>query len=180
MDLIDKVFTFLNRFNKPVSTHSFGLFRILFSAHILLIISQVYTYRQLIFEAVPGVSKNVFPALLYIFIWTIAVLFLITGTKTKWAALVNYICVVLATSIFTNSNVGTFNDDLLRIGSFLCIFMPVSRSFSFDSLINKLTFHNPKPAQTSYLFYLIFIFLSLGLLYFPSGDRKSTRLNSSH
>ncbi len=171
--LTDKVFSFLGKFNIPVSAKTFGFFRILFATHLLLIFSQVYNFRELIFDAIPEISKNVFPVLLFLFIWFISILGLVMGFFTRWSALANYICVVLITSVFTNSNVGTFNDDLLRMGSFLCIFMPVSRCFSVDNIRIQLTNQSTTNHKTSYLNYILFIFLTLGLLYLPSGITKT-------
>jgi hypothetical protein len=139
----------------------------------LLILSEVFRYRELIFDAVPGVSRNVFPVNVFLVLWLTSLLFLLSGLFTRMAAICNYLFVVMATSLFANSNVGTFNDDLLRIGSFLCIFMPVAKSFSLDVLKNNIQFRDYPPAKTTQVFYILFLFLSLGLLYLPSGLTKT-------
>lgn len=97
---------------------------------------------------------------------------LLIGFYTRIAAILNYVFVVLATILFINASVGSFNDDLLRIGSLLCIFMPVSRSFSFDALVNKFTQIIPRNPKTQQLNYILFLFLSLGLMYTASAFTK--------
>jgi len=172
MGISNSIFKFLGNYNTPVSSKTLGIFRIVFTLHLLLILEEVYTYRQLIFDAVPGTSIQVFPVMVYLFIWFISLIFLLTGTYTRIAAIINYLFIVMSTSLFMNAHVGTFNDDLLRIGSFLCIFLPVSKSFSFDAILKNLRHRQLQPEHTSKLNSLLFIFLSLGLLYFPSGITK--------
>ncbi|MFA6262195.1 MAG: HTTM domain-containing protein [Bacteroidia bacterium] len=172
MDLTDRFFQFITRFNKPVSTHTFSAFRIFFSIHILIIIANFYQLHPLVFDSVPDIGRNSFPAKLFIVLWTIAVGMLLVGFYTRIAAILNYVFVVLATILFINASVGSFNDDLLRIGSLLCIFMPVSRSFSCDALIDKLTNIIPRKPQTQQLNYILFLFLSLGLMYTASAFTK--------
>ncbi len=162
-----------NILNANESTHSFALFRILFCLITLAIIKEVYFFAPILFDSVEGIGRNPFPARLFLALWSLSVFMLCIGFKTPIFATVNYFFTIIATAFFSNTNTGTFNDDLLRIGSFLIIFMPISRSFSVDAFINQLHYKTPPKKQTLYYNYFFFIFLSLGMMYFGSGLTKS-------
>lgn len=172
MELTDRIFKFLERFNTPVSSHGLGLFRVLFSLHLLLIIREFYHVHPLIFDMMPGTGKTPVPVRLFVSLWSFSAAMMMLGLFTRIAAVSTYILTLLGTILFINGNVASFNDDLLRIGSLLCIFMPVSRSFSFDSWLDKMRSPNPRSSQTTRLNYILFLFISLGLLYTASGVTK--------
>lgn len=166
-----KLLAFFKRFDYPVSTHSFGLFRILYAAYNLGLIFQLSQNWPLYFDHIAPASLSFFPVKLCLLLWFIANFLLITGTFTRFAAMANYVFVVLMASYFTNIKIASFNDDLLRIGGFLLIFLPAGKSFSIDAIINRFDRKEPKK-NTSYLYYLLSIMVSLGLLYFASGVSK--------
>lgn len=166
-----KLIAYFKRFDYPVSTHSLGFFRILYAAYNLGLLLQLYHNWPLYFDHIPPISTTFFPAKLFLMIWTLANLFLLTGTFTRFAALVNYVFMVIMASYFTNIKIGSFNDDLLRIGGFLLIFLPAGKSFAVDTLLRKFRHRDPEQT-TSYLYYLLTILVSLGLLYFGSGISK--------
>lgn len=157
----------------PTSVRTLALFRISFCAILLLVIGHVNDYRPIFFDAIPGIARNPFPAKLFIGIWTLSVVMVMAGLATRWFAIVNYCMVVIATFFFTNAGAGSFNDDLLRIGSFLMIIMPVHRTFSLDNLLQRVQTGSPFRTTTSYLHILAMLFVSLGLMYWASGLTKS-------
>jgi hypothetical protein len=169
--MVNKLLQFFKRFDYPVSARSFALFRVLFALYSLILIYQLYVSYPLYFDHVPPFSTSLFPVKLILLLWGILNLFLLAGLFTRYIAIANYVLVVIMTAFFANSSISSFNDDLLRIGSFMIIFLPVSRQCSIDSLIGQLT-RESEDKQTRYLYYLLFILVSLGLLYFGSGITK--------
>lgn len=158
--------------NTTEGTQSFALFRILFCLMTLSIINEVMFFRPIFFDNIDTMGRNPFPAKLLLAIWTFAVIMVGIGFRTRIFTVLNYFLTITFAAFFTNASIGTFNDDLLRMGSFLMIFMPVSRSFSVDALLGQLRYSAPRPASTPYYHYFFFVFLTLGLLYFGSGMTK--------
>lgn len=154
------------------SSKSFAAFRIGLSAYLLVFISQLVYFRPVIFNTIPDLSYNPFPAKLFLAIWLLAAGLLLIGWQTRLSAVINYVFTVIATFSFSNSGCGSFNDDLLRIGSFLLIVMPVSRNFSIDAVVRNIKYGPQTPKQTSSLYYLAALFVSLGLMYFASSLTK--------
>ena len=169
--MIERLIHYFKRFDYPVSSNSFALFRILYSFYTLGLIFQLYTHWPIYFDNITPYSISLFPAKLSLFLWLIASLFLLMGAFTKVAAIVNYLFTVLMTAFFANANISSFNDDLLRMGGFLLIILPVARTFSIDAFFNKLTYYHA-PKKTSYLNYLLAILVTIGLLYFSSAFTK--------
>lgn len=169
--MIDRILRYFKRFDHPVSTKSLGLFRILYGFYVLGICYQLYADWPFFFDHIQPFSVSYFPARLSLFLWAIAAVLIITGTFARWAAVANYVMAILMTSFFANANLSSFNDDLLRMGGFLLIILPASRSFGTTALINRLRYRNP-PQHTSYLYVLLALCLSLGFLYFASAITK--------
>jgi hypothetical protein len=169
--MFDKLIQYLKRFDYPVSTNSLALFRILYALYNIGIIFQLYAHWPIYFDAVVPFSISLFPAKLVLFVWLISSTMLLLGLFHRIAAVANYVMIVLVTSFFVNAALSTFNDDLLRIGGFLLIILPVCRSFSIDAIFKRLS-TSSKKYDTSYLYYLLSIVVSLGLLYFGSGFSK--------
>jgi uncharacterized membrane protein YphA (DoxX/SURF4 family) len=168
---MDKFIQYFKRFDFPVSTHSFGLFRMLYAAYNLGLICQLYLNWPFYFDHVSPYSYSLFPVKLGLLLWSFANVLVLAGLFTRYAALGNYVLVVLFVAYFPNLNISSFNDDLLRIGGFLLIILPTGRSFSLDSLFRSINLKKNEQT-TSYLYYLLAVFLSLGLLYFGSGVTK--------
>lgn len=169
--MINRLILFLKQFDTPVSTKSFALFRILLALYSLGLIYQLNDLFPIYFDHVPGISKSLFPGNLTLFVWKCTNILLLLGIFTRYIAAVNYVLIVIITAFFANSHLGSFNDDLLRIGSFLLIFMPVAKNWSVDALFRSMLKQDDRK-QTRYLYYLLSIVLSLGLLYFASGITK--------
>ncbi len=169
---MNKLRLFFKHLDYPVSNQGFGLFRILFAIYLLVFLSQVKFFQPLVFNVITGITPIIFPANLFLLIWFTSVVLLLIGFKTKFAALANYICVLLATYIFINRGFSTFNDDFLRIGSLLLVVFPTHKSLSLDSTLLKLINGVGYPKITSRLYYVAALFVSLGLIYWSSSLTK--------
>jgi uncharacterized membrane protein YphA (DoxX/SURF4 family) len=169
--MLNKLFTFLHRFETPASACSFALFRILYGLYNIGIILQLISNWHLYFDHVPPHSVSIWPAKLTIFCWTICTAGIIIGIGTRIMAIANYMLVVLLAAFFTNTNISSFNDDLLRIGGLLLVILPVGKCFSIDTVIKRVQYKN-ETKHTNYLNYLLAILISLGLLYFGSSVSK--------
>lgn len=169
---MDRITDWLKQFDAPVNNKGFALFRITFALFLLIFIAHIAYYRPLIFNTIPKLAMNPFPAKLFLSVWGMCALALALGVMTRVAAVINYVIVVMATFTFSNSGSGSFNDDLLRIGSFLLIFMPVHKQLSIDALITQVRFGIRPATYTSRLHYIAAIFISLGLLYWASSITK--------
>lgn len=170
--MITSLLNKITKAEQQVSTKPFAWFRITFSLFVLLLIADMAHYRFLVFEAIPHISFNPFPVQLFLFIWSVIALLLLTGTFTRLAAVVHYALMVFITFYFRNTGVASFNDDLLKIGSLLLIFMPVHHNYSVDALIHTLRFGNRPSKTTSSLYYLASAIVSIGLLYWASSITK--------
>lgn len=169
---IDRITLTLDVNERPRLLYSLGLFRILFFSHILCSIYYTQVYKGLIFDSIAGITKNPFPFNTFLSIWGISAFLMLIGLGTRVASILNYVCVVIAYELFWRSGVLSYYNDLLLIGGFLCIFLPVSKAFSFDAPINRTISGDTKPAYTSQLVYTSFIILTMGLMYFGSGLTK--------
>lgn len=169
---MNRIINWLKKFDTPVSTRGFAIFRITLSFFLLVLISSIYYYRPLIFNTIPHIAPNPFPAKLFLSMWVLVALGLMIGWQTRIMAVINYLFVVIATFSFSNSGCGSFNDDLLRIGSFLLIIMPTKQSFSIDNVLHTIKYGQRQSNQTSYWNYLAALFVSLGLMYWASSLTK--------
>jgi uncharacterized membrane protein YphA (DoxX/SURF4 family) len=170
---MNRLLTYINKqFGTPVSTHSLALFRIGYSVISIIIISEAIFFRPLLFGNIEGISRNPFPSILFLYMWLGATILLGIGLFTRAAALVNYLFTVMGTLFFINSYTASFNDDLLKLGGFLMLLMPVSDSFSLDALFYRMRHMQPKNKQMPGWYVLLFLAITLGYLYFPSGITK--------
>lgn len=169
---MNRIINWLKQYDTPVSTSGFAIFRISFSLFLLVLIGSIYYYRPLIFNTIPNIAPNPFPAKLFLSIWAVVVFGLMLGWQTRTMAIINYLFVVITAFSFSNSGCGSFNDDLLRIGSFLLIIMPAKQSFSIDNVLHTVKYGQRLSNQTSYWNYLAALFVSLGLMYWASSLTK--------
>ncbi|MCU0423915.1 MAG: HTTM domain-containing protein [Bacteroidia bacterium] len=163
---------YLNKYNYDVTTRVFAMFRIAFGIFLLLFIFHLNQFRAVLFNTFPELTQNPFPAKLFLLLWSGCVALIIIGWLTKIMAVANYILVLIAAFSFSNNGNGTFNDDLMRIGSFLLIFLPSNKDLSCDALLYTLKNGKLPQRTTSSLYVLGAIFVSLGLLYASSGITK--------
>lgn len=160
-------------YERPRSAANFALFRILFFTHVLVMVYYTHVYKGLIFDSVPGFGRNPFPFNAFLVIWFISASCCLIGWQTRFAALVNYCCVVLVAQLYFRSGISSYYDDLMRMGSLLCLFLPVSRIASIDSIIFKTTSGQIGKQNTSQFAYTFAIISTIGLLYLGSGLTKT-------
>ena len=158
--------------DSDVSTKGFALFRIGFACFITVFIANVYYFKPLVFTSFITLGPNPIPAKLFLALWFTAAVTLIIGYQTRFAAIINYICVVLAAYTFSNNGCGAFNDDLLRIGSFMLLVFPAHKKYSIDAILYSLKNGENYPQTTSRYNYLVAVFISLGLMYWASSITK--------
>jgi hypothetical protein len=139
----------------------------------LIMVHEIRAFAPLFFEITDGSVKYHFPYSLYFTLWNITGLMLLAGLFTRVTSVVNYVFIVVTAAFLSNGKIGSFNDDLLRIGGFLMMIMPVSRSLSLDALRERMFSNSPVSRTTSFHNYLVALFVSLGLLYFGSGYTKT-------
>lgn len=170
--MLSKIETWANKFDTPTNNIGFALFRISFAMFLLAFIYQVNYFRPLVFHSFPAISPSPFPAKLFLLCWFAAAFLVLIGFKTRFAALINYCCIILATFTFSNSGCGTFNDDLLRIGGLIVLFFPTHKQCSVDALWQAWYDGKGYSKTTSKLNYLSALFISLGLMYWASSITK--------
>ena len=158
--------------DKDVSIKGFALFRISFAIFIAIFIINVYYFKPLVFTSFIALGANPFPAKLFLALWFASVIGLIIGYQTKFVAVINYLCVVLAAYTFSNNGCGAFNDDLLRIGSFILIIFPTHKKHSIDAILYSIKTGSTYQQTTSKYNYLAAAFISLGLMYWASSITK--------
>lgn len=169
---MNRIINWLKQYDTSVSTNGFAVFRISLSVFLLVLMSSIYYYRPLIFNTIPHIAPNPFPAKLFLSIWAVVVFGLMLGWQTRIMAIINYLFVVITAFSFSNSGCGSFNDDLLRIGSFLLIIMPAKQSLSIDNVLHTVKYGQRLSNKTSYWNYLAALFVSLGLMYWASSLTK--------
>ncbi len=170
--MLSKLETWAYKFDTPTNNIGFAWFRISFATFLLAFIYQVNYFRPLVFHSFPTISTNPFPAKLFLMCWFTAAFLVLIGFKTRFAALINYCCIILATFTFGNSGCGTFNDDLLRIGGLVVLFFPTHKQWSIDAIWQAWYDGKGYSKTTSKLNYLIALFISLGLMYWASSITK--------
>lgn len=164
---IEQYIKLLNSFNKSEKPYTLGIFRIIFVLQLLLVWYQTHSYKLILFDAVDGLQNSHFPIQLLLISWLISLVLLLVGYQTKYAAVANYLCVILVTDVFARSDVSSYFDDVIITTSIFLIVLPVNASFSIDSiLLPELRY------KVNRLHYLSIWVLLFGAMYFLSGVSK--------
>src|SRR3954471_21462285 len=85
------------------SAKSFAAFRIALCLFLLVFIWHVTYYRPLIFNTIPNLVYNPFPAKLFLVLWSCCVVFLLAGWQTRVVSIINYLFVIIVTFLFSNT-----------------------------------------------------------------------------
>lgn len=167
-----KITNFLKQsYDKKIDGTGLAVFRIAYSIVLLCEITQMFYFKELIFDKVPFIDKAEINFGIPIAIWFISVIMILFGFFTRFAAAVNYLVSLILIGSISNFEYHVF---YAYMGiNFLLIFMPVSQCLSLDRLMLKLkysntTFQYNPPKKVSQIFYYILPFLGLGLVYFDS------------
>jgi len=164
MSLLSKLY------DKKISSKGLGVFRVLFTSVLLLEVVRIFRFRQLYYDPLPFIQRNLLASEIAFTIWICVLFMLIIGAYTRISALINYIFVLIFIS-----HIGTYeyHMDYTYIGvSFLMIFIPVSKSYSIDRVIFKLKYKFSPIQKTSVLSYWLIIFIGIGLIYITSTILK--------
>lgn len=167
LSIPDRLYRFLTSQNKPEKGFSLSLFRIVFAGQVLLWAYHTHVYKALLFDSVAGISKSLFPFNVLLFMWTGVIICLLIGLYTQFAAVANYVCVILITEVYVRNGVGSYYDDVLKMGSLLLIILPANARFSIDSILFP-----PIRNHCNKLHYVAGWILLFGLMYFMSGISK--------
>ena len=163
--------------NKSRAT-GIGLFRLLYGLVTLQEIIFLNYFDHLIFDPIPFIDVE-FPGIpLFLSLWGIAAVCIVTGYRYQIAVVANY----LFWLVFVNFTPlqrdfdGGFDTFMIGLGFFL-LFMPGDRAFSIDSLRRKLSrpfvdYSSYPPSTVSALAYQLPVFVCLGWLYLDSDVHK--------
>ncbi|MFN5920653.1 MAG: hypothetical protein ACK45I_05060 [Bacteroidota bacterium] len=167
LSIPDRLYEYLTNENKPEKGFTLGLFRIVFAAQLLLWAYHTHVYKALLFDSVAGISKSVFPFNVLLFLWICALSCILIGLYTHFAAVANYVCIILISEVYVRNGVGSYYDDVMKMGSILLITLPTNARFSIDSILFPALRN-----QCTKLHYVASWILLFGLMYFMSGSSK--------
>jgi uncharacterized membrane protein YphA (DoxX/SURF4 family) len=143
--------------------HPVGLsiFRILFSTVLLFEAIFIFNHRQLFFDPLPFIDQSPIETGLPLIIWMVVLVFLILGYKTRIAAVLNYIFILV---FISSLNSFEYHIHYTYTGiSFLFLFLPIGNTLSIDQKNRATSIH-----LVSKLHYLLPLVAGVGLVYFDS------------
>jgi predicted DCC family thiol-disulfide oxidoreductase YuxK len=162
-------------FNRKVDAIGLSVFRVLYGSILLIEIVHLYKFRHLVFDKDPFVYSGEIESSYLLYFWMVTLVCLILGLFTRAATIVNYIFTVL---VFSSAHKFEYHVYYTYTGvNFLMMFLPLSRVFSLDSLIQKLKFTNiGRPYKPNRMIleinYLAPVFIGIALIYFDSIFQK--------
>ncbi len=146
-------------FSKQVSGLGLALFRISFFSIILIEILQLLVFRDVVFDS-PGIQT-----VLLLVIWMLAVVCIVVGIFTKYAALVNFAFMVGILAKFTDFE---YHIDYIYSGiSFLCLIVPLENRISLSTYFEK-----SPPRKTPVVYYYLIVVVGLASIYAESCFHK--------
>ncbi len=169
--------TFYGLFHNKVDALGLAVFRIAFTLVLLAEVCQLFRFRNMIYDQIPFVYRGDIDVTLIFLFYFIVLGMMLLGLFTRVAMILNY---VLGVIIFSSASHFEYHVFYAYLGvNFLMMFMPVSRVFSLDSLIEKIRYtHIGRPYQPDRkvleINYLMPVFLAIGLVYFDSVFQKVT------
>jgi predicted DCC family thiol-disulfide oxidoreductase YuxK len=168
-----KVFNSL--FTTKVDAIGLSIFRMFYSIVLFLELTQLYTYRSIIYDKEPFKYTGELDVSFIFYFWFVVVVFLFLGLFTRYVTILNYIFGVI---IFSSAIKFEYHVFYAYVGiNFLLIFMPISRVLSLDSLLQKLKYSSIyKPylidRKVLKINYVVPVFVAIGLVYFDSIFHK--------
>ncbi len=158
-------------FNTKIDAIGLAVFRVAYITVLFCDICQLFRFRGIIYDKVPFLVTGEINVTFLFGFWFIILAMLFLGLFTRTAAIINYIFGVIVFGSATNFEYHVF---YAYLGiNFLLIFLPVSRVFSIDRLIQKVKYTNIgrpyRPDRTVLeINYLIPVFVAIALVYFDS------------
>ncbi len=167
--------TFKEIFNNKIDALGLSVFRLLYALVMLCETSQIFRFRHVIYDKDPFVSIGEIDVTFIFFFWFIVLGMLMLGLFTRFSTILNYLFGVI---IFSSANTFEYHIFYIYVGiNFLIMFIPLSRVFSVDSLIQKIKYSNIgfqyKPnRKVLEINYLVLIFSAIAIVYFDSIFQK--------
>lgn len=165
-------------YSKHVPATGIGLFRLLFGLVTLQETFFLIYFNHLIFDPIPYMDVE-FPMItFFLWLWSLTAFCLMIGYRCQFASIANYLFWLIFVNFTPMQRDFDGGFDLFMIGAnFFLIFMPIDRSFSVDSLREKLAspfkhYSQYKPETVSALVYYLPVLICLGFLYFDSAIHK--------
>lgn len=156
--------------NRKVDAAGLAVFRMLFSIMVFCEAWQFFVMRHVIFDRVPYETPGELKYYLFFTFWGISLALLFFGLFTRLATILSYIFAVMA---FSSAEAFEYHVFYTYIGiSFFMMFMPVSRTWSLDSLIRRARF-GTSDSQVLEINYLVPVFVGIALIYFDSVFLKA-------
>ncbi|MES2837185.1 MAG: DCC1-like thiol-disulfide oxidoreductase family protein [Bacteroidota bacterium] len=158
-------------FLTKISSKTLAVFRIAFFSVLLFEVIRIYRFRNLIYDKIPYFEPAEITYDSILIIWGIVVTFLIIGFKNKTFSIINFVI-----SLFLIGTLRSYEYHMFYayMGvNFMSIFIPISKSYSIDNLIEKLNHstlkkeHKPNELVPEFYYYII-IFMGIGVVYFDS------------
>jgi len=164
-------------YNKEIDGTGLAIFRIAYSTVFLLEIIQLFFFRHLIFDSIPYLKPGSIDVTIPLLLWMGCILFIIFGFFTRSAAAINYIFSLVFVGSITTFEYHMFYAYMGM--NFLLVFLPVSRCWSLDRLVEKLKYSSPRfiynpPTTVSVLAYYTPVLVGVGFVYFDSIFFKLT------
>jgi len=160
-------------FERRTSGIALGLFRIGLASVMLGEAAQLAFFYDLVFLPLGERQLDVEPWLLLV-LWTVALLFLIAGFFTRYAALANYLCVVSLLSGFKEFE---YHIDYIYVStSLLLVFAPIGARLSLDSALSSLRHDESakgKAISIPFAWNIAIIVISVGFVYWDSCFHKA-------
>lgn len=166
-----------SKFNQEIDATGLAWFRIAYSLVLFFEVRRIWEFSHLMYEKIPFIQVSDINWNGAFIIWLVSISCLMMGLVTRLSSIVNYLF-----SIVFIAFIGEFEYHVFYayMGlNFLIMFLPVSRVWSLDRLIQKLRYSNAKihynpPTTTSVFSYWVPLFIGVGLVYFDSIFFKFT------
>jgi hypothetical protein len=162
-------------FEKKVDATGLSIFRMFYSVVLFFEVFHLFNLRHLIYDKIPFENVGEFD-ITYLFVfWLVILVFLFLGLFTRIITLLNYFLSVL---IFSSAQNFQYHVFFSYIGvNFLILFIPLSRLYSIDNLIQKLKYSTFARAyvvdrKVLQINYIAPLFIGLGLVYLDSVFHK--------
>jgi Vitamin K-dependent gamma-carboxylase len=122
---------------RKVSGTGLAVFRVLFGLILFAEVFQLYYFKNLIFDPVPFFMPAEFNTGIFLLVWLMVIICIISGLFTFHVAILNYLFILFA--IAFPSYFSYHFDYFLTTVAFLLIFIPVSSNYSLDNYLKGRT-----------------------------------------
>lgn len=164
-------------FFKRIDARGLAIFRIAYVLVLYFELDQLNTFAPVLYDPVPHLVPSEFRFSLAFFFWKIILFFIGIGLFTRFFTAINFILGIIVFHSFVRYEYHVFYSYVAV--NVLLLFMPLSRVWSIDSIIEKVKARRGKlwvSPETSVfaINYLFPVFSVIGLVYFDSIFYKLT------